>query len=178
MIVNFQSWLIYNILIIIVRGEGKMKNCCVIFQVIMKGECRRRNNSLPERRKLGIKVSRDTRQSYGHQVTIKLDDHSVREKVSQPRKGTWNSGTSLILSMSNRDQFVHENLPVNLGRSWRMQEGAITITKRNEDYPVPNVRCLLFSRILVTSTALFCKIYPPNLVPRHRRRTIMFFFTV
>lgn len=38
-----------------------MKNCCVIFQVIMKGECRRRNNSLPERRKLGIKVSRDTR---------------------------------------------------------------------------------------------------------------------
>lgn len=93
-----------------------MKNCCVIFQVIMKG-CRRRNNSLPERRKLEIKVSRDTRQSYGHQVTIKLDDHSVREKVSQPRKGTWNSGTSLILSMSNRDQFVHENLPVNLGRS-------------------------------------------------------------
>lgn len=66
----------------------------------------------------------------------------------------------LILSMSNRDQFVHENLPVNLARSWRMQEGAITITKRNEDYPVPNVRCLLFSRILVTSTALFYKIYP------------------
>lgn len=75
-------------------------------------------------------------------------------------KGTRNSGTSLILSMSNRDQFVHENLPVNLARSWRMQEGAITITKRNEDYPVPNVRCLLFSRILVTSTALFYKIYP------------------
>lgn len=39
------------------------------------------------RRKLGIKVWRDTRQSYGHQVTINLDDHSVREKVSQPREG-------------------------------------------------------------------------------------------